>query len=109
MSTKDPHIARLRDKLAEDLRLSGGMNLAIVMSAGEAEFLADGNMELVGSWVADAEAKLRNIQELHHAKHGEDENGAYVICDYDKTRWPCDTEMILKSDDGLSVVEQEES
>lgn len=54
--------------------------------------------ELVAAGFGDVAAErttLADVQKLHHQKHGEDNNGLYIICDYDKTDWPCRTQMIL--------------
>jgi hypothetical protein len=40
-------------------------------------------------------AVLAEIQSFHREKHGENDHGPYVICDYDKTQWPCRTQLTL--------------
>jgi hypothetical protein len=40
-------------------------------------------------------ATLSAIRAMHTVKRGEDDNGPYVICDYDKTPWPCRTQEMV--------------
>lgn len=48
----------------------------------------------------EAEATLAKVQRLHKPKHGENDRGKYVICDYDGTAWPCRTQVLLDGNGG---------
>ena len=54
-----------------------------------------------------ARSVIAEIQNLHREKHGEGEHGPYVICDYDKTQWPCRTQAILSRVDPAADPESE--
>lgn len=51
-------------------------------------------MEQMADRLGDA-LKLEEIRALHHSKTGKNNHGEYVICDYDKTQWPCRTAQII--------------
>lgn len=43
---------------------------------------------------------LAAVQKLHYARLTQTRHGAYEICDYDKTLWPCRTHKILNPEEG---------
>ena len=58
-----------------------------------------------GSIIGKSEASIRTLLEvlepianLHKEKYGEDDHGPYIICDYDKTPWPCLHRRILNGE-----------
>lgn len=59
----------------------------------------DGNedpwLDITAAHWKEMVATLSAIRGMHKAKRGEDDNGPYEICDYDKTPWPCRTHDIV--------------
>lgn len=93
--------AGLRDDLAEANRL-----LQRELHATE------NNRDIIRQWMDRSDAALaviEQVQAMHREKHGENERGAYVICGYDKTAWPCATRTILATSppDALDAVKRE--